>query len=86
MFNPLKAFGDMRQMQEQAQKMQSLLQKEEVSVEKQGVKVVLRGDQRVKEVIVDGVLENRITDVMNEAVKKTQELAARKLIEINQNV
>lgn len=85
MFNPLKAFGDMRQMQVQAQKMQNLLQKEEVVVEKQGVKVVLRGDQRVKEVMIDGVLENRVTDAMNEAVKKTQELAARKLMEINQN-
>lgn len=84
MFNPLKAFGDMRQMQQQAQKMQNLLQKEEVVIEKQGVKVVLRGDQRVKEVIIDGVLENRVTDAMNEAVKKTQELAARKLMEIHQ--
>lgn len=84
MFNPLKAFGDMRQMQVQAQKMQNLLQKEEVVIEKQGVKVVLRGDQRVKEVIIDGVLENRVTDAVNEAVKKTQELAARKLMEINQ--
>lgn len=85
MFNPLKAFGDVRQMQQQAQKMQHLLQQEEVVVEKNGVKVVLRGDQRVKEVMIDGVLENRVTDALNEAVKKTQELAARKLMEINQN-
>ncbi len=83
MFNPLKAFGDVHQMQKQAQKMQHLLQQEEVVVDKNGVKVVLRGDQRVKEVMIDGVLENRVTDVLNEAVKKTQELAARKLMEIN---
>ena len=85
MFNPLKAFGDVRQMQQQAHKMQQLLQQEEVVVEKNGVKIVLRGDQRVKEVMIDGVLENRVTDVFNEAVKKTQELAARKLMEIHQN-
>lgn len=84
MFNPLKTFGDLRTMQQQAQKMQNLLQQEEVIVEKNGVKVILRGDQRVKEVVVDGVLENRITDALNEAVKKTQELAAQKLMQISQ--
>lgn len=85
MFNPLKGLGDLRKMQQQAQQMQHLLQQEEVAVEKDGVRVVIRGDQRVKEVVIDGVLENRVTDALNDAVKKTQELAARKLIEINQN-
>lgn len=85
MFNPLKGLGDLRQMQQQAQKMQAALQQEEVVIDKNGVKVVLRGDQHVKEVTIDGVLENRIADAINEGVKKTQELAARKLIEISQS-
>lgn len=80
MLNPFKAFGDIKKMQ----KMQSDLQKEEVMVEKNGVKVVLRGDQQVKEVVIDGVLENRVVEAINEAVKKTQELAARKLMEASQ--
>lgn len=80
MLNPFKAFGDIRKMQ----KMQSDLQKEEVIVEKNGVKVVLRGDQQVKEVVIDGVLENRVVEAINEAVRKTQELAARKLMEASQ--
>lgn len=84
MFNPLKGLGDLRQMQQQAQRMQQALQQEEVTVEQQGVRVVLRGDQQVKEVFVDGVLDNRIADVINEAIKKTQELAARKLLELSQ--
>jgi len=85
MFNPLKGLGDLRQMQQQAQQMQQALQKEEVVVEKDGVRVVLRGDQQVREVYIDGVLDNRISDVINEAIKKTQELAARKLLELSQN-
>ncbi len=85
MFNPLKGLGDLQQMQQQAQKMQQALQQEEVVVEKNGIRVVLRGDQQVKEIAVDGVLENRIADIINEAIKKTQELAAKKLIEISQN-
>lgn len=84
MFNPLKGLGDLRSMQQQAQKMQQALQQEEVTVERDGVRIVLRGDQQVKEIQVDGVLENRISEAINEAIKKTQELAARKLIEMSQ--
>lgn len=72
-------------MQQQARKMQAALQEEEVIVERNGVRVVLRGDQQVKEVVIDGVLDNRVADAINEAVRKTQELAARKLIEISQS-
>lgn len=64
--------------------MQSVLQKETVVVEKNGVKITMRGDQQVQEVEIDGIIENRIVEAFNESVKKTQELAARKLIEISQ--
>jgi nucleoid-associated protein EbfC len=84
MINPLKGLGDLNNMRKQAQAMQAALQQEEVVVEKDGVRVVLRGDQQVKEIEIDGVLDNRVADAINEAVRKTQELAARKLIEISQ--
>lgn len=80
MINPL---GDLQKLQQQAQQMQQALQKEYLEVEKNGVKVVMRGDQVVESIEVDGVIENRIAEAVNEAVKKTQELAARKLIEIS---
>lgn len=83
MFNPLGGLGDLQKLQQQAQKMQQALQQEQVVVEKNGVRVVLRGDQIVESIEVDGIVENRIADAVNEAVKKTQELAARKLIEIS---
>ena len=75
----------MKKLQQQAKTMQEALKKETVEVNKNGVRVVVRGDQVVMEVEVDGVLENRIGDALNEAVKKTQEVAARKLIEMSQN-
>lgn len=83
MFNPLGGLGDLQKLQQQAQAMQQALQKEQVVVEKNGVKVVVRGDQVIESIEVDGIIENRIADAVNEAVKKTQELAARKLIEIS---
>ncbi len=84
MFNPLGGLGDLQKLQQQAQQMQQALQQEEVVVEKNGVKVVVRGDQVISSIEVDGVIENRVADAINEAIKKTQELAAKKLIEISQ--
>ncbi len=83
MFNPLGGLGDLQKLQQQAKKMQEALQQEEVTVEKNGVRVVIRGDQQLIEVAVDGVIENRIAEAINEAIKKTQELAAKKLIEVS---
>lgn len=84
MNNPLGALGDLQKLQQQAQQMQKALQQEEVTVDRNGVTVRVRGDQQILEVTVDGIIENRIADAINEAVKKTQELAARKLIEMSQ--
>ncbi|MEK7597683.1 MAG: YbaB/EbfC family nucleoid-associated protein [Patescibacteria group bacterium] len=83
MLNPFGALGDLQKLQQQAQKMQAALQQEEVVVEKNGVKIVIRGDQIIESIEVDGIIENRIAETVNEAVKKTQELAAKKLIEIS---
>ena len=83
MLNPFAGLGDLQKLQQQAQKMQAALQQEEVVVEKNGVKVVIRGDQIIESIEVDGIIENRIAETVNEAVKKTQELAAKKLIEIS---
>lgn len=83
MVNPFGALGDLQKLQQQAQKMQSALQQEQVVVEKNGVKVTLRGDQVIESIEVDGIIENRIAEAVNEGVKKTQELAAKKLIEIS---
>jgi DNA-binding protein YbaB len=83
MLNPFGALGDLQKLQQQAQKMQAALQQEEVVVEKNGVKIIIRGDQVIESIEVDGIVENRIAEAVNEAVKKTQELAARKLIEIS---
>lgn len=80
--NPFSGLGDLQKLQQQAQQMQQALQQEEVVVEKNGVKVVVRGDQQILEISVDGIIENRVADAINEAVKKTQELAAKKLMQI----
>ena len=83
MANPFGGLGDIQKLQRQAQAMQKALQQEQVTIEKNGVVVIARGDQQILEVSVDGIIENRIAEAINEAVKKTQEMAAKKLLEIS---
>ena len=80
----LGGLGDLQKLQQQAQKMLAALQQETVVIDKNGVKITMRGDQQILEVEIDGIVENRVAEAVNEAVKKTQELAAKKLIEISQ--
>ena len=84
MINPFIAMGDMREFQKKAKQMQSALAEEEVTVEKDGIKIVMSGDQKVKLIEVDGVEELRIAEAFAEAVKKTQEIAARKLMQMQE--
>lgn len=80
MFNPLKGLGDLNEMRKKAAAMQQALSVEEVTVEKNGVKIIMSGDQKVKEVTVDGKNERRIAQAIEEALKQTQQIAARKLM------
>jgi len=79
MFNPLGQLGEIKKMREEALKIQRLLQAEEVRVEKNKVEILISGDQKVKEIKTNGRSDNDIKEAINEAVKKSQELAAKKL-------
>lgn len=79
MFNPLKGLGDLKAMRDQAMQIQQQLAQERITVEKNGVELEISGDQKLQSVKIDGRIDNRILEAVNEAVKKSQELAARKL-------
>jgi len=66
-------------MRDQAMQIQRELQNEEVVVEKNGVNIVITGDQKIKSLETNGKGDNDIKDAINEAIKKSQEVAARKL-------
>lgn len=82
MNNPLSQLGELKRMREQAMQIQRQLQAEEVTVEKNGVKIVITGDQKIKEIETNGRSDNDIKEAVNEAVKKSQEVAAKKLSEM----
>ncbi len=79
MFNPLQGLGDLKKMRDQAMAIQRELQKEEITIDKHGVRIVITGDQKVIKIEVNGKSDNDVKDAINEAVKKSQEVAAKKL-------
>ncbi len=79
MNNPFSQLGELKKMRDQAMKIQKELQAEEVSVDKNGVQIVISGDQKIKEIKVNGRSDNDVKEAVNEAVKKSQEVAAKKL-------
>jgi hypothetical protein len=79
MNNPFSQIGDLKKMRDQAMQIQRELQAEEVSVDKNGVQITITGDQKIKDIKVNGRSDNDVKEAVNEAVKKSQEVAARKL-------
>ncbi|MEX2007411.1 MAG: YbaB/EbfC family nucleoid-associated protein [Candidatus Levyibacteriota bacterium] len=79
MNNPFGQLGELKKMRDQAMQIQKTLQAEEVTVEKNGVDIVISGDQKIKELRTNGRSDNDIKEAINEAVKKSQEIAAKKL-------
>ena len=79
MANPFGQLGELKKMRDQALQIQRQLAAEEVVIDKGGVHIVITGDQKIKEIMTNGKSDNNIKDAINEAVKKSQEVAAKKL-------
>jgi nucleoid-associated protein EbfC len=82
MQNPFKALGDLNQLRTQAKKMQDDLANEEIRLEEGDIVVVISGDQKIKQFSVQGITSQEAIDVLNKAIKKSQEMAAKKLQEM----
>lgn len=75
----LSQLGDLNKLRKQAKQMQQQLASEEVRVEDGDIVVVITGDQKIKEFSVQGISSPEAIDVLNKAIKQSQELAAKKL-------
>lgn len=82
MANPLKALGDLNKLRTQAKKMQQDLAAEEIRIEEGDIVVVISGDQKIKHFSVQGITSQDAIDALNKAIKKSQEMAAKKLQEM----
>lgn len=79
MANPFQALGDLNNLRKQAKQMQQDLAAEEIRVEEGDVVVIITGDQTIKHFSVQGITSQQAVSTLNKAIKKSQELAAKKL-------
>lgn len=72
----------MIKMANRLRQIQNQLSQERISVEENGIKVVVSGDMKIRELEVDGEDQGKVRDVVNKAVKKAQEVSAKKMQEM----
>ena len=71
--------GDMNEMRKKAMQMQNELKKEKIEVTEGSVKVVMTGNQKVKNIEISGEEREDLVKAVNKAIKKSQKVAAQKL-------
>ncbi|MFH1863343.1 MAG: YbaB/EbfC family nucleoid-associated protein [bacterium] len=82
MFQKIKQMGDLAKMRRQAMVLQKELEKITETVEKGDVVVSVSGDQKVRYIKINGEERKDLTDLLNDAMKKVQKEAAKKMMEM----
>ena len=83
MFDKIKQLGELKKMRDEAMAIQKELGQEMIEVNKNGVRVVISGDQKIQTLEANGRSNDDIKEAVNEAIKKAQEVAARKLAQMS---
>lgn len=83
MFDKLKQLGELKKMRDQAVKIQKQLAQEQIEMNEDGVRVVISGDQKIQQLQIDGMENQKVVEVLNRALKKSQEVAAKRLQEMS---
>ncbi|OGM78006.1 hypothetical protein A2197_00515 [Candidatus Woesebacteria bacterium RIFOXYA1_FULL_48_16] len=82
MFDKIKQLNELRKMRSQALTLQKELEKIRESEERNGMKVVVTGDQKVAYIEINGEERKELVDLINDAMKKVQKEAAKKMMEM----
>lgn len=70
---------DKAKMMAQAYKLKKAIESESIELEENGIKVVATGDQKLKFLSINGVENKILVDTINKAMKKSQEMAAKRM-------
>ena len=79
MFDKFKQIGELKKMRDEALKIQRELAAEKIEVIEGDIKIVISGDQKIQSLEIQGESQPQLTEVLNKAVKRSQEVAARKV-------
>ncbi|MEK7473016.1 MAG: YbaB/EbfC family nucleoid-associated protein [Patescibacteria group bacterium] len=82
MFDKFKQIGQLNKMRQQASALQKELEKIIETVEKNEWSVSVTGDQKLRYIKKDGEDMAFLVDLINEAMKKVQKEAAKKMMEM----
>ncbi len=82
MFDKLKQGKDLLKLRQQAQQLQKSLQEIHHTEEKGDSKVTVDGTQNVVSIMVDGVEQRELTELINKAMKEVQKKSAKKMMEM----
>lgn len=80
MFNKLKQLSNLKQMRDQAKRLQRELAQEKVEIKESDIRVVVRGDQRIELIEIDGEQNQSLVNLLNKALGSAQKKAARKMM------
>ncbi len=86
MQNPLKMLGDLNKMRQQATQIQADLEKQEYTVEKGRIKIVITGNQRIVAAMIDGQNVAELVEILNDSIRQSQQAAAAKLAEVSKQM
>jgi hypothetical protein len=70
---------DKAKMLAQAYKLKKAIEAESFEIEENGVKITVTGDQKIKFLSVNGMENKVLIDTINKAMKKSQEMAAKRM-------
>lgn len=79
MFDKFKQLSELKQMRDQAMQLQRQLAAEEIEYEENGIKVVIAGDQKVRQIVIGSQNDEKLVKVINKAIEKSQQVAAKKI-------
>lgn len=79
----IKNLGDINKLRQQAMQMQKNLSGQTITVEENGVRIVITGDQRIQELSIQGISNDVLNEVINKAIRKSQEMAAKELMNVS---
>ena len=80
MFDKIQQLKELKKMRDQAMDIQKQLDGEIIDVEKNAITIRISLAQRVKEITgADGKGSSELAESINEAIKKSQEAAAKKM-------
>ncbi len=73
---------DKAKMVMQAMKIKRALESQVMTFEEDGILVEVSGDQKIKKLVVNGVENMKLVDILNKALKKSQESSAKMMQEM----